>query len=745
MAALGGTARGGSRRGAARAAADAAKRALAVAAQGASERAALDRALAAFDAGGGGDAVLRLHRLLEAQPYRLAWWRAASDEINYRRFFDINGLAGLRVEDAAVFERTHRLLFRLWSEGLVDGVRIDHVDGLADPGAYCRKLRRRLEALAPARPPGAAMESDGAPWIVVEKILARHERPRADWRVDGTTGYDFMDEVAALLHDPEGAAPLARLLAEAGEARSYAEVGREARRQVLRDHLASEVAAVAETIHGHLADDLATRDFTLTAVRRAVVEVIANFPVYRTYVGGAGAGAEDRRTLAWAFAGAARAVRATERPLLAVLEHVLAGAAGRALPPGPGRSAARRAVTRFQQLTGPAMAKGLEDTAHYRWPRLLSRNEVGSDPDQLSLAPAAFHRACRERARRGGGAMLATATHDHKRGEDARARLAVLSELAVDFADAAARWRRLNAGLRRDVEGAAAPSPLDEHALYQTLIGAWPMTLAPDDADGVGDLVGRVQGWLVKALREAKTRSEWAVPNEPYEAAAADFVARAFGAEGEGAGFRRDLAAFVQAIAPAGALNGLAQTLLRLTVPGVPDTYQGTERWDLSLVDPDNRRPVDWATRAAAAGDATALAGLVEDWRDGRIKQRLIEAALARRRAEPSLWAEGRHLALRVVGPMAANLLAFARARGGAAALVAVPRLVARPVRDAGRPLVPAAAWGETRILLPPALQRRAWSDALDPAAAVADHGQSIRVAALLARAPVALLTLARD
>ena len=699
-------------------------------------------ALAAFnDEPGRG----RLHRLLERQHYRLAWWRAAADEINWRRFFDINGLAGMRVERADVFEATHDYVLRLYAEGLIDGVRIDHIDGLADPRGYCRKLRRRLAA---ARPDG-----EGVIWV--EKILAAHEQLPSDWLTDGTTGYDFMNEAAALLHDPEGAAPLTALwTALTGRPAAFEAEARPARRQILRETLSSELWATSAALHRIARRNIATRDWTLTSVRRALEELLVHFHSYRIYAGAGGATEADARDLAWALAGARRTMRAADRGLLDLLGTWLAGDDLRRVPPGAARQERLRAMVRFQQLSAPTAAKAVEDTAFYRYGRLLSRNEVGADPDQFALSPAHFHAAMETRRRRHRRALLATATHDHKRGEDTRARLAVLSELPAEWEAAVARWTRLNAPLRREVgrevgrevEGGPAPDAADELMLYQTLVSAWPLDLAPDDSAGVAAFRDRVGMWLEKSVREAKRHGEWAAPNEPYETACRDFLAACLDPT-RSAAVAQELAAFAARIAPAGAVNGLAQTLLRLTVPGVPDLYQGTEFWDFSLVDPDNRRPVDWPVREAALGAAKTPAALLGCWPDGRIKQALIARALRLRARLPALFADGSYQRLRIEGPEAAHAFGFARIHEGHAIVVAVPRLVAGwlapQAGSLGNLTIPAAAWKGTTAVLPRLLHGRRLADALDDSGRpVSDAGDGVRLplADLFATLPVALL-----
>jgi (1->4)-alpha-D-glucan 1-alpha-D-glucosylmutase len=700
-------------------------------------------ALAAFDAREETGRA-RLHALLERQHFRLAWWRAAADEINWRRFFDINGLAGVRVEVPAVFEATHALILRLYAEGRIDGVRIDHVDGLADPRGYCRKLRRRLEGERAARPPELRAE---APVLWVEKILFVHETLPRDWLTDGTTGYDFMNEVGGLLHDPEGGASLTRLWVETtGRAAEFEDEARPARRQILREALSSELWAAAAALHRISRRNLATRDWTMTAIRRALEELLVHFHTYRIYAGPGGVSNADAHALAWALSGARRTIRAADRGLLDVVGGILSGEGMRAAPAGTQRQERLRAMVRFQQLSAPTAAKSVEDTAFYRYGRLLSRNEVGSEPSQFAVSPASFHAAAEARARHFPRALLATATHDHKRGEDARARLAVLSELPEAWAASVARWTRLNAPLLREVDGVPAPDAADEVMLYETLVAAWPLDLAADDAAGLEAFRERVGGWLEKAVREAKRRSEWAAPNEAYEAACRDFLAHCLD-PARPAGLVRELAAFAGRIAVPGAINSLAQTVLRTTVPGVPDLYQGAEFWDFSLVDPDNRRPVDFAARAAALAADAAPADLLASWRDGRVKQAVIARILRLRARLPTLFATGGYTRLRVEGAQADHVLAFARTEPGRAVVVAVTRLPAGFQSDPGPsvPIVSPAAWGETALVLPRNLAGRRMADALSAKNGDSGHeamaaAGRLRLAELFAHLPVAVL-----
>ncbi|QDE39148.1 malto-oligosyltrehalose synthase [Luteibacter pinisoli] len=645
----------------------------------------------------------RLHALIEKQHYRLAFWKLASDMVNYRRFFDINELAGLRIERTAVFEDTHRTIFRLYAEGLIDGVRCDHVDGLADPRRYCRQLRHRLERLRMQRPEGAARD---AAYLVVEKILAEDESLRLDWRTDGTTGYEFMDQVSAVLHDERGEAPLTELWRRlTGDGADFATQAVKARRQILVDSFEAELARTARALFAAARADVATRDVSLAAIRRVLIELLVHFPVYRTYAGGAGRDAFDESVFARAVEGALRTLRGEDADLLYLVSRWLGGEAPRALPPGSVRRARERAMAVFQQATSPVAAKAVEDTAGYRYGRLLSRNEVGVDAARMAIPMAAFHDRCAERLATFPHTLLATATHDHKRGEDLRARLAVLSEVAERWVITVERWRVRHADLRQRAEGRMAPSAADEVMLYQMLVGAWPIGLAPDDEDGIERFATRIAAWQRKALREAKRWTRWTSPNEPYEDACEDFLRAVL--SGDAAA---EFHAFAEYIATPGAANGLAQSVLRLTTPGVPDLYQGTEYWDFSLVDPDNRRPVDFLARSASLERDVSPVDLLCTWRDGALKQAVLQRLLCARKTHPELFARGTYRPLEATGPAADKILAFVREHRGQKLVVAVGRHLAPWLGGMSAPAIPAEHWEGTSLALPPGK----WTSLLD-------------------------------
>lgn len=663
------------------------------------------------------DNLYRLHHLLELQYYRLASWRTAADDINWRRFFDVNELGGIRVERQEVFEAIHAKIFELIEKGFIDGLRIDHVDGLANPRAYCRKLRRRLDRLTKLRPQG--LTEDHLP-IYAEKILADGEQLDQHWLIDGTTGYEFMNQVSLLQHDPKGAFQLYDLWSRiSGRQGTFSDEVKEARRFILSSTLVGDVETVAQSLLSIARLDISTRDFTLSALRRALIELVVHFPVYRTYVTVCGRVAPDQIDyFNTALTNAKTTLAEADWPLLEYLDRWLGGDALHSLPPGATRDLRKKVIARFQQLTSPAAAKAVEDTACYRSAVLLSRNDVGFDPQNFSAPPTRFHGRNIERVTNFPQNLLATATHDHKRGEDTRARIAVISERAVWFSEKVMHWQNLSKPLCVNLEDGAAPSPGDEIILYQTLLGCWPPTLAADDQKGMDTFLKRLLRWQEKALREAKLRTNWNAPNTAYENACVQFLTRLLTDE-ELFELRRDIAEAAASIAPAGVINSLSQSLLRMTCPGVPDLYQGNEFWDFSLVDPDNRQPVDYAARieALSSANTTTLDELLTQWQDGRIKQWLIHRTLNLRKQYPRLFSQGDYQPLAIEGEHAEHLLAFAREHDGNVMIVITPRLTSYLLTDNKRPLVPAAAWGDTAVLLPQSLSSRDFTESLTDSA----------------------------
>jgi (1->4)-alpha-D-glucan 1-alpha-D-glucosylmutase len=626
-----------------------------------------------FPLAGGAAEGEDLAAILERQHYRLAWWRLAGDAINWRRFFDINELVSLRQENDDTFAATHALILQLYGEGLLDGVRVDHVDGLREPERYCRKLRAALETAGPGR----------RPYLVVEKILLRDEALPASWGCDGTTGYDFMDAVNAVQHDNRGERTLAQTWARvSGRPAAFAPEEEAARREILARSFSAQLDACVAALHPSL-QRLLGGDLGRPTLRRILIELLAHFPVYRTYGTGDALSPSEGQYVDSAIEGARTTCLATDRWAVELLHRWL-------------RTSPDQAIHRFQQLSAPVAAKSVEDTAFYRYGRLLSRNDVGFNIECFAMEAPAFHGKALRRHEHLPQAMLATATHDHKHGEDVRARLAVLSERAEEWAALVVRWIECGASLR----SADAPSKGDIAMLLQTIVGAWPLDLDRQDKAGRAAFAARLEGWQRKALREAKLESDWAAVNEPYEEASQRFL-RALLVDAEKPELLDEIAGFVEAIAAAGAVNGLAQLLLKLTVPGVPDIYQGTEYWDFSLVDPDNRRPVDYGTRATTLGGAP-VGALATCWRDGRIKQAILACALDLRRRNEEVFSAGSYEPVLAEGPMADRVVAFMRRRGGRMLLTVVPRLPADLMGDPDTIALDARSWKNTVLRLEP-------------------------------------------
>jgi (1->4)-alpha-D-glucan 1-alpha-D-glucosylmutase len=668
----------------------------------------------------GGKALIE--RVIDAQHWRPASWKVAAEEINYRRFFDINTLAAIRMENANCFGDVHRLVFELIARGDVDGLRIDHVDGLFDPIGYCDLLHSRAELL-------------GQPvYLVIEKILAPNQELLARWRVDGTTGYEFMNAVTGLAIDGRNERAFDRVYQRfTRDALPFGEVAYTAKKFVLETALSAELNVLVLRLDRIAQRDPHTRDFTLGALRRALLETIAAFPIYRTYVTGAAVEPADRLYIERAIAAARSRDASNEGSDYAFLRRVL-------LAEHDDDAVRERYVEfamRFQQLTAPVTAKGVEDTAFYRSVRLAALNEVGGDPAQFGTPVELFHRQNTRRAAHHPHALLATATHDMKRGEDVRARLAVISEAPDQWRQALARWSRLNRKHRGVV------TPLAEYVVYQTILGAWPTELLAEelDADALVAFTERIVAYTVKASREAKLRTSWTNPDDVYERALEEFV-RAILDPDRSSTFLESLARGARSLAATGMTNGLAQAVLKATAPGVPDTYQGTELWDLSLVDPDNRRPVDFIARTAAlaAIDAALATGtpretlardLLATWPDGRIKLYVL-ATLLRLRAA-SAWPDDAYTPLEVTGERAEHVVAYARGD----AIVIVPRLV-RTLSGETPPL--GDVWGNTSLVVEagPTRYRDVLTDRV-VSPETRDGRPSLAVAGLFAILPVAV------
>jgi (1->4)-alpha-D-glucan 1-alpha-D-glucosylmutase len=670
-----------------------------------------------------------LDGLLNRQAYRLAYWRVAADEINYRRFFDINDLAALSMERAEVFAATHELILRLLAERKIHGLRIDHPDGLYDPKQYLLWLQQAYvlacaRALYDADPqyhelpwdemrPRLLELAGPRPWplyVVVEKILGPGEPLPADWATDGTSGYDFVNLVNGLFVDGANAPAFTRLYHDwIHDDTRLAEVIYQKKFLILQVSLSSELHMLANQLDRLAQRHRASRDFTLNSLRHALREVIACFPVYRSYISDEGVHDADRQYVETAVRRAVHRNPAISRELFRFVRDML-------LLKYPDtaddeeRAEQQRFVGKFQQVTAPVMAKGLEDTAFYVYNRLLPLNEVGGDPGRFGVPPEQLHGYAGGRQAHWPWSLSPLSTHDTKRSEDARARLNVLSELPDEWRAGLERWSRLNAAHRRQVDDVIAPDPNEEYFLYQTLLGAWP--LEPYSADEYAAFVQRIQEYLVKALHEAKVHTSWINPDTDYDTAVQDFVTRVLDPDVSGP-FLEDFRRFQRKISHYGLFNSLAQTLLKVTLPGVPDTYQGTELWDFSLVDPDNRRPVDYEHRrrlledlrarvAAAGQDRRPLAReLVAARADGRVKLYVTWQALQCRRDRPGLFATGDYLPAESAGPKGEHIFAFVRRVGEHAAIVAVPRLLTRLVGIEEGPPVGPKVWQDTRLLLP--------------------------------------------
>ncbi|MBP0581106.1 malto-oligosyltrehalose synthase [Labrys sp. LIt4] len=597
----------------------------------------------------------RLDHLIADQHWRVAHFRVAADDINYRRFFNISDLAGLRIEHEELFEHAHRFVFELIAKGVLDGLRIDHIDGLLDPKTYCRRLREKTP-----RPV----------YLFVEKILGESEELREDWQADGTTGYEFANLLTNLLIDPNGQARLDELYRRfSGERRSFKAISRECKLAIMEDEMAGELGGLAREAARIARSNPRTADFTRNVLQRALREIVAGFRVYRTYVDMDGATAADLKELETAFAHARRSGGGIDRSVFDFLFALLSGEAVARPGSGFSRQDVLGFAMRFQQYTGPIMAKGVEDTAFYRYNRFIAANEVGGHPGHLGASVEAFHAA---NLARHAGAMLATSTHDTKRGEDCRARLAVLSEIPVDFAEAAARWRTMLVGTE------AGPDGNDIFLFFQLLVGAWPPGLVPADPGALQRFQERLELAMLKSAREAKIHTNWAAPDEAYEKCLHDYVATAFANQD----FLADFIGFEKRVIELGAANSLTQTVLKFTVPGIPDIYQGAEAYDFSLVDPDNRRPVDWAWRKDGLEKLRPIAR--DDLLDGSAKLAVIANLLALRRRHEALFAEGDYRPIEMAGD---RFIAFSRQHGDCALIVVAARFPGRGPIDGFLPL----------------------------------------------------------
>jgi len=678
-----------------------------------------------------------LAALLSDQAYRLSFWRVALHEINYRRFFDINDLAAIRVEDPDVFAAVHALPLRLAKEGLVTGLRIDHVDGLYDPLHYLEQLQESWQA--------ETAGSTGA-YVVVEKILAREERLPAEWPVAGTTGYEFMNLVTGVLVDVPRVWRLHRLTERlGGEDQTFSDVIYECKKLILATSLVAELSVLARQLDRISEQHMFTRDFTRRSLQDALAEVIACFPVYRTYVrpDQTKVGGTDRDVIERALRDARRRNPVTHETVFDFI--------GEALllenPEGLGddqRRERRDFVMKLQQVTGPVMAKGLEDTAFYRYFPLAALEEVGGHPESMGTSLAQFHRKMLERAEHSRNALSATDTHDAKRSEDARARLCVLSEISEEWEKAVDHFRELNRPLRAELPGLVAPDEHDEYLFYQSLLGIWP----PGSETPPANLVERLSSYMMKAIHEAKRHSSWINPSRSYDEGVAAFVAAALDPERSRA-FLDALGALRRRIELPGLWNSLAQTLLKIAAPGVPDFYQGSESWAFNLVDPDNRRLIDFdewervlreilgSFEQAPTGTLDAL---LRHPQDGRIKMLVTTLALHFRRQQADLFGEGRYVPLDAAGQRAKQIVAFMREGENEAAIVSTGRFFTQLGERAAHPT--GQAWDDTVVIVPPKWRGRSVRDVFtrETFRLTGSDGGSIELARAFAHLPLAML-----
>jgi len=709
-----------------------------------------------------------LEELIGEQAYRLSFWRVASDEINYRRFFDVNDLAAVRVEERPVFTAVHEVVFRLIRQGLVTGLRVDHVDGLLDPFKYLSDLQREVTASTRRRRADAASVEDkerdaeenaeaskaSKPfYVVVEKILGHDELLRRDWPVQGTTGYEFMNLLNGVFVAASNAHAFRELYADfTGESVRFSDLVYECKRLILKAAMSSELYVLSRKLTRIAEQHRYTRDFTQNSLHHALTEIIACFPVYRTYIRRTqtSVSPDDRLNINAAVRAARRRNPTQDASIFDFIGSLLLLKDPRGITVQQ-RAERRDFALRFQQLTSPVMAKGLEDTAFYRFYPLASLNEVGGEPALIGVSTERFHERNRDRRESWPHALSATSTHDTKRGEDTRARINVLSEMPEEWNRAVYRWRELNRALKATVDGAETPDANEEYLLYQTLAGTWP--LAEFDVKSRAEYIARVQEYMQKALKEAKLHTSWINPNEQYERAVREFVANVLDLERSEA-FIRDLSEFVRVPTRAGMLNSLSQTLLKIAAPGVPDFYQGTELWSFTLVDPDNRRQVDYERRrallaslreteeASNKADKVALVEeLLERAPDGRVKMYVTSRALSLRRERAELFSRGEYLPLASRGRRAENVLAFARTHGSEACVAVASRFFTRlGVGTEGTLALSAEAWADTVLSLGE-LGANRWRDVFTGREFVTDKDGALRLSELLTPLPVALLS----
>ncbi len=663
-----------------------------------------------------------LDDLLSQQVFRLSYWKVAAEEINYRRFFCVNGLISLRVEDDHVLNYTHGLIFDLIAKRVVTGVRIDHVDGLYDPASYLQKVREK------------APDS----YIIVEKILDLHEDLPPAWPVQGTTGYDFTNYVNELFCQKENTRAFSRIYASVtGLKNSYEDVVRTNKKLMIQEEMAGDVHNLAQLLKKISSRDRHGSDITLNALRRALTELLAVFPVYRTYISQFVVSNDDKKSILAAVDRATANFPALLHEFTFIRRFLLLD-----FPDYISEAEKKdwlHFAMRFQQLTGPVMAKGVEDTTHYVYNRLLSLNEVGGRPGHFGCSLEEFHHFNTKKRDLWPDSLNATSTHDTKRGEDARARINVLSEMPDEWRKKLRTWIKLNQGQKKRLRGLAVPDRNDEYFLYQTLIGAWPFS----DAE-YPEFVARIKSYIVKAVREAKVHTAWLKPDLEYENAYVSFAEKIL-ARSEANAFLKEFIPFCRRVSHYGIFNSLSQTLLKITSPGVPDFYQGSELWDLSLVDPDNRRPVDFDQRRAMLADLRGpdeadLGRLVQDLlatkEDGKIKLFLIYRALRAKKAHRELYRSGAYLPLESVGRFRNHVIAFAWRYQQQWALVIAPRFLSHLIQEGDFPLG-RQVWQDTQVIMPDGASA-AWQNVIT--GEILSVGQTLSVGDILLSFPVALL-----
>jgi (1->4)-alpha-D-glucan 1-alpha-D-glucosylmutase len=682
-----------------------------------------------------------LHELIKAQPFRLAQWRAAADDINYRRFFDVNDLAGLRQENDLVFSATHRFVFELIAAGKVDGLRIDHPDGLYDPAQYFRALRSGVAA--------SGSDHRATPtYVVAEKILTGDERLRKDWPIQGMTGYEFGSLVNGLFVDPAAESKMERTYrAFIGEAMDFGDLVYRCKKLILIVSLASELNVLANALSRIALSNRHTCDFTLNSLRMALADIAASFPVYRTYLNGSQVSDADRQSIERAIARARNRSHAADLTIFDFMQRMLLVEMSGQETPEYQRAVLRFAM-KFQQFSGAVAAKGMEDTAFYRYNRLVSLNEVGDDPRHFGITVEEFHRANRRRGQCWPASMLSTSTHDSKRSEDVRLRINVLSEIPALWRLSLRHWRKWNRNRRRLVDGAPAPSRNHESLLYQTLVGTWPLESL--DEAGWQKFSERIEQYMIKAMREAKDSTSWANPNLAYEAATTRFI-RSLVLHRKKNRFAAEFPDFHRRISRIAMFHGLSETLLKLTSPGVPDIYQGNEIWSFDLVDPDNRRPVDYERRQNLLGklpgdDQETRDGagesreLLDHLEDGAAKLFLIRKTLGVRKQHGALFGSGDYVPLEVQGSQSSHICSFARRKNGEVAIIAVPRLCAALLGEHASNPIGGEVWGDTELRLPDPLRGMKYRNVLTgELLRSGGGGQGIDISALLANFPVAL------